>query len=557
MTPIQFSVSGGCIGPPAGSRRSTASGSFAAPVAVAVIIAINIGFGSPGVFGAGPGSIGWSPDAGSTVAGYVDSQGKLNIFKGSSGTWKKNPLNYPHQFFPGSPIAFLPRDSATFPAVVTVVGAGEPTGRLKIFLDGGFPGDLCPELTFPAVTHLDVIRHSGDEVAAAVDVQGNLWEINLTTSKRQMISPPVPGPSGMFPPGAPVTLASNGPVLHVFAVDREGSLTEFIRKGVAWHKLPNHMDYGYLPGSSVSACQGSVGLPGEIRLAVVDGTGILRHWSFVGGLWSAYEITSGLQPGSSIEIGQTPFGPMISSITPSGEWRVWIQAVPPVWTETMIGPGFLPDAPIAFASTAGTFFTLDAPGRLICASWSGTQWNVDYALPEVYWTPQLISRRIVPNDLLPPAEVALVNAGSDPILIQVVDEFRPRAPQEIRIPPGQQVTTMLERDAGAVLEEVYLAPGPAGTLIERTETLPLPPRPRYSLVAWSDKVTYQYIDRRKNKPKGAPADFDRRSQVSLTVISVPPGDLLEEGDQFDILRLAKELKNPGAVRWFPKPQSTP
>jgi hypothetical protein len=116
---------------------------------------------------------------------------------------------------------------------------------------------------------------------------------------------------------------------------------------------------------------------------------------------------------------------------------------------------------------------------------------------------------------------------------------------------------MLERDAGAVLEEVYLAPGPAGTLIERTETLPLPPRPRYSLVAWSDKVTYQYIDRRKNKPKGAPADFDRRSQVSLTVISVPPGDLLEEGDQFDILRLAKELKNPGAVRWFPKPQSTP
>ncbi len=73
------------------------------------------------------------------------------------------------------------------------------------------------------------------------------------------------------------------------------------------------------------------------------------------------------------------------------------------------------------------------------------------------------------------------------------------------------------------------APGPLGTLVEQVERFPIPPQPRYTIVAWSNKVTYQYIDRRKEKPKGAVPSFDLKSHVSLGVFPIPPGDLLPEG----------------------------
>ncbi len=73
----------------------------------------------------------------------------------------------------------------------------------------------------------------------------------------------------------------------------------------------------------------------------------------------------------------------------------------------------------------------------------------------------------------------------------------------------------LARDAGSTIEETYLVPGPLGTLIERTELHPVPPQQRYTLVAWSNKVTYQYIDNRRNRPKGAVPSFDLKTHVSL------------------------------------------
>jgi hypothetical protein len=51
--------------------------------------------------------------------------------------------------------------------------------------------------------------------------------------------------------------------------------------------------------------------------------------------------------------------------------------------------------------------------------------------------------------------------------------------------------------------------------------------------------------------------FSRRSQVSLGVIPVPPGELLRDGEQMDLVQITQRLKNPGAVVHFPKPVSQP
>lgn len=503
-----------------------------------------------------PGGIGWLPRAGTTVAGYVGSDGGLILFEGGIGGWKKYSVPFPHSLTPGNPVTLLNHSGAVFPSVLTVLSSGKAVGTLNLFVDGGFPVDVCPGLNFSSGTHLKAVRHSGDDVVAAVNSLGNLWEINLTHSSRNMINIPVPMPPGQFPPGAPVALVSTGTQLHAFVVDRAGSLLEFVRTGPAWKHKPNYLGGGFLPGSSVSASLLTVKPPMKLQVAAVDGIGVLQNWKLTDGVWSGEPVCSGMLPGSSVECGLSAAGPIVSCVTPLGSWQVWVQTGPAVWSETVIGPGFLATAPLAYSPVAGTFFTVDAAGRLICATWDGTVWRVEYALPDLDWTPQLISRRIVPNESLEPVEISLLNNGTDPLLVQVVDEFRPRPPQEIRIPAGEQAVITLERDAGGSLEEVFLAPGPAGTLIERTELLPLPAQQRYSLVAWSDKVTYQYIDRRKNKPKGAPADFDRRSKVSMGVIPVPPGDLLEPGDTLDIVQLTKELNNPGAVRWFPQPSAS-
>ena len=51
--------------------------------------------------------------------------------------------------------------------------------------------------------------------------------------------------------------------------------------------------------------------------------------------------------------------------------------------------------------------------------------------------------------------------------------------------------------------------------------------------------------------------FSRRTQVSLGVLPVAPGELLRDGEQMDLVQIAKRLKNPGAVVHFPKPVDQP
>jgi hypothetical protein len=251
---------------------------------------------------------------------------------------------------------------------------------------------------------------------------------------------------------------------------------------------------------------------------------------------------------------------MVSTISAGGNWNVWLHDVMVGWNHHLVGPGFMTGAPIACAPAVGTFFTIDPLGRLVCANWSGSAWSTGYAMPLLAYTPQLVSRQFIPNPDLPPASVTLLNTSTDPLIVQVVDLFDPRQPPEEKLAAGAMTNIQLPRESGGVLEEVFLVPGPCGVLLEQTASHPIPPEQRFTLAVWSDKETYKVLPF-KNAKKGAPKSitegFSRRSQISLGVIPVAPGELLRDGEQMDLVQITKRLNNPGALVHFPKPVSQP
>jgi hypothetical protein len=97
-------------------------------------------------------------------------------------------------------------------------------------------------------------------------------------------------------------------------------------------------------------------------------------------------------------------------------------------------------------------------------------------------------------------------------------------------------------------------------LLEQTASHPIPPEQRFTLAVWSDKETYKVLpfkNAKKGAPKSVTEGFSRRSQVSLGVIPVAPGELLRDGERMDLVQITKRLNNPGAVVHFPKPVSQP
>ncbi len=321
---------------------------------------------------------------------------------------------------------------------------------------------------------------------------------------------------------------------------------------------------GLTPGTPVAADVFPIGLPPgqKLNVAAIDPAGNLVLWSKPAGApWlPPMVIASGQSPGAPLEIGFGALGPMISTISAGGMWNVWFHVEPGGWNLQPVGPGFAMGAPVACAPSVGTFFTVDPIGRLVCANWSGSKWSTGYAVPQLAYTPQLVSRQYIPNPELPPANVTLKNPGADPLVVQVVDLFMPKQPPEEKIKSNGEVTIQLARESGGVLEEVFLVPGPNGILLEQTARHPIPPQQRFTLTVWADRETYKVLPF-KDAPKGAPKSvtegFSRRSQVSLGVIPVPPGELLQDGEQMDLVLTTKRLKNPGAVVHFPKPVDQP
>lgn len=502
---------------------------------------------------AGPVNIGWTTHGAHTTAGYVAPDGRLILFDGGAMGWTPRPGPYPHLLVPGAPIVLLPQQAGDlWPTVITV----SPANKLVQIVNGGVPQTLLPAHSFPVGAGLDLVSNGAQKLVLAVSGTGDLWTVDPITKTGHRIS----SPAEVFPFGCQVSAVAAAGKFHAFAVDQFGTLHYYFGNAGVWNSVP--IAGGLIPGTPVAADVFAMTLPPVqmLNVAAIDPAGNLVLWSKPSGLpWAPPAVVAtGQSPGTPLEIGHTTFGPMLSTISSGGNWNVWIHDSMAGWVNNLVGPGFFMGAPIACAPAVGTFFTIDPLGRLVCANWSGSAWATGYAIPSLAYTPQLVSRRFVPNPNLPPANVTLINSGPDPLVVQIVDLFDPRQPPEEKIEPGRQFEIQFARESGGTLEEVFLVPGPGGILLEQTASHPVPPEQRFTLALWSDKETYKVLpfkDAKKGAPKSVTEGFSRRSQVSLGVIPILPGELLRDGEQLDLMQIAKQLRNPGAVMHFPKPVS--
>lgn len=438
--------------------------------------------------------------------------------------------------------------SGAWPGILTI----GPMGKMLSIIDGSVVQVVVPPVNFPPGGHVEYLQIGPQGHAFSVDTQGRLWDVDVETNSAVLVEPA----PGAFPPGASLAVLMDGTFPVVAAVNNASVMLAYGRTALGWVPVP--VGAGFTPGTHIAAATLTTSLGSEVHLAAVNWAGQLQLWTKVGASWTVSTIpTVLLAPGSPVEIGHSSFGPLLSAIGADGIWHAWSYALPGGWSDTAIGPGYTLGAPLAILPERGTLFTVDAMGRLIVADFDARGWNVCYALPSMDFTPQLVSRRVIPNPDLPPAQVAFLNSSEEDLILQIVDQFEPRQPEEIKIPKRSEATRQLARDPGSTLEEVYLAPGPAGRLIQRMQTYPIPPQQRYTLVAWSDKVTYRYVDNRKSQPQGILPSFDLKTHVSLGVIPIPPGPLLRDGEILDIPAIAKQTNNPGAARFFPQPVSPP
>ena len=504
---------------------------------------------------AGPVGIGWASHGAETTAGYVAPDGHLILFDGGATGWTLRPGAFPHALVPGGPIALLPESVGdAWPTVVTV----SPTNKLLRIVNGGPPQVLLPSQSFPLGACLELVQNGPHRLVIGVSGTGDLWSVDPTTNIGHQINSPME----TFPFGSSVSAVAAGGQYHVFAVDHFGTMHYYFGTGGVWSSVA--IAGGLIPGTPVAADIFPIGLPAgqKLNVAAIDPAGNLVMWSKPAGLpWlPSAVVATGQSAGAPLELGASAFGPMVSTICAGGNWNVWIHDSVGGWGNHSMGPGFFVGAPVAFAPGVGTFFTIDPLGRLVCANWNGGAWSTGYAIPSLTHTPKLIRREFVPNPVLPPANVTLINSGTDQLVVQIVDLFDPRQPPEETIPAGSNLQISLARESGGMLEEKFLAPGPGGILLEQTASHPIPPEQRFILTIWSDKETYKVLPF-KDAPKGAPKSvtegFSRRSQVSLGVLPIAPGELLRDGEQFDLIQIARRLKNPGAVVHFPKPVSQP
>ncbi len=504
---------------------------------------------------AGPVGIGWTLHGNVTTAGYVAPDGKLILFDDSAAGWVPRPGVFPHALVSGAPLVLLPQSPGeTWPTVVTVSAAN----KLIQIVNGGVPRVLVPTLSFPIGSQLTFVENSVQRIVLVVSGAGDIWSIDLATTQGHRVN----GPMEKFPMGCPVSAVAANGQFHAFSVDQSGTMHYFYGKVAVWGSMP--IAGSLLPGTSVATDEFSTGVPPVKRLNVsaIDPAGNLLLWSKSAGLpWSPPAvIAKGQTPGSSLQLGHSTFGPMLSTISSGGKWNVWVHSPATGWSKHLVGVGYSTGAPIVFAPTVGTFFTVDPLGRLISANWNGKIWTTGYALLQLTQSPRLVSREVIPNPPLPPASVTLINTGADPVVVQMVDLFDPRQPPEEKIDAGGKLVVQMARESGGTLVEVFQVLGLDGVVREQTERHAIPPEQRFTLTVWSDKETYKVLPF-KGAPKGAPKSvtegFSQRTQVSLGVIPIPAGDLLRDEEQLDLIQITQRLKNAGAVNQFPKPISQP
>ncbi len=481
------------------------------------------------------------------LAAYIDPKGRLQLYQGWNDTWRKRTLAGRFDgLIPGSALA-MQVDANGTPIVYTVTNRGE-----LVEFAAGQPGRvLTQEAAFPAAAHLALKNGRRSSSVVAVDDRGRIWEFNLRTQEARAVD----DRGGRYEPGSPLAIVEARED-ELYLVDRQGSLVFYQHVRGRWEG-PTAISAGFQPGGHVSA----VALPtpaGDFAFTVgaVDARGQLRVMQFTPNGWVAVPVARvPLTPGAPLAIGQSRDGMHLSAVNRDGVWIDWSLGLRGALTPREIATGFPVAAPVRLYAHDDHIHGLcvDTAGRLVAASNFDGNWHTVLCVPEFDLAPRLISRKVVANEPLPPVQVSFDNNHNEELIVKVIDEQEPSAAAEVRIPPGQSVRQSLKRDAGGFLEERWMIPTPAGQWVEDVRRTEIAPQVKYRLVAYANRTTYQYIDKRK-KP-GPVANFDLKSAVSLGSFRLPAGPRMNDGDAFDVYKEAVARRNPGAAALFdPQPQ---
>ncbi len=481
---------------------------------------------------------------GREVLARIESAERVQLLERSGPGWTAGGTIATHGLVPGAPLVVGPAIEPHGVRIYTVSARGQ---LVAVSADGHL-APLASPLTFAPQTHL-ASQHSPQGLHLfAVDLHGFLQSVQTGTGVFQKIE----AQPGMFLPGSPltaeVTRAANGVArTDVYLTDRRGVIVRYRREGHRWSNR-DPVAEGFVPGGPVAV--GSLGNPSNEDhrlLAAVDTSARLQLIQPRG----TSVVARHLQPASHVSMLSGVGGPAITAIDRSGEWRVWRLANQ--WQPELIGPGFLPGAPVLTDPVQGQLLSVDRLGRLVPAAFTAGHWQCHLCGPMLPHPARLISRTVQPAKPLAPARVHLVNRGQEELAVQVVDAAGATLASsrtELRIPAGQTATVDVVRESAAMVEEVYETMTPDGRRIREVETYAIPPAPRYTLVVWANRVVYQYIDNRPDRPQGALPDFDLSSFVSLGVFDLPPGELIRDGQTIDLLREVSARRNPGEATWF-------
>ncbi len=490
----------------------------------------------------GPLHIGTLPLGPNTIcAAQIDAAGQLQFFIGHGERWRYVPSELPPGIFvPGAPLQLLPQPGVPLPRVITVGATGkllQITAGREVSEIGGPPG-----IKFVPGSQFAVSQSATGSLLFATDRHGRLWRIDLAGGVPQSIE----GHLGILEPNAPIAIMAEG--AELFLTDRKGAIVVYSQDAMGvWHG-PEIVSPGFTSAGFVTAWM-RPGTP-TIEVAAVDHHGHLQVLRFVGGLWKKETVPGiKLPAGTPLTAFETTVGLSLTAVLADGRWMEFFETGGK-WQERIIAAGFPPRAPLAFSSFGPMLFASDVTGRLISAIWTGSEWRSVICVPADFpggaigLAPRLISRKTIVNRRIDPIKVELQNTTPEELVVRVLDARIPGKVQEFAIPPQGSVAMNADRDAGGTLQEVYLVPGPGGP-VEQVREFPLPPQKFYDVLVYSNRVTYQYIDRRKKK--GPVPDFNESSLVSIGAFPLPPGLDLPNGTRLDVYGIATATRNPGAA----------
>lgn len=474
-------------------------------------------------------------------ASHIDSAGRLQFFIGYQERWRHYSAEHPPGILvPGAPLRMVADKDSPVPRIYTI-GA---QGKFVEVIAGRIIQDLAapPSVRFVPGGQFAVAHTPTGDYLMATERHGRLWRLDPAGGKHQIVE----GHLGVLEPGLPILSASAGHDL--FMIDRHGAIVSYALDGMgAWHG-PEILAEGFASAGHLAIWTH----PGTkaLEIAAVDRHGKLHILHQTGGGWAQEALPNiKLLPGSPLTAFETKIGLSLTAILADGQWAEFFEAGG-TWHERVIATGFPPRAPLGFSSSGPMLFAADITGRLISAFWTGSEWQPVICAPaelaggQLGPAPRLVSRKVIANRRIDPVVVGLQNSTAEELLVRVMDGRLPGKVEEITLAPHSSSQFSADRDMGGTLEEVYLVPGPAGP-VQQVRRFPIPPKPFYDMVVYAKRVTYQYIDRRKNK--GPLADFKESSLVSLGAFPLPAGGLLTPGTQLDVYRIATTTRNPGAA----------